>query len=164
MGIATEHPGSSDFDFFIGDWHVEHRQLRQRLAGCTEWREFPGATSTRPLLDGAANVDDNILHHPDGTYRALTLRSFDAASNSWSIWWLDGRRPAGLDTPMVGSFDQGRGMFCCDDTFGGVPIKVRFLWWMSAPGKPRWEQAFSADGGAHWETNWTMDFSRDPLA
>jgi hypothetical protein len=24
----------------------------------------------------------------------------------------------------------------------------------------RWEQAFSDDGGATWETNWTMDFAR----
>jgi len=24
----------------------------------------------------------------------------------------------------------------------------------------RWEQAFSADGGVSWETNWTMQFSR----
>jgi hypothetical protein len=25
---------------------------------------------------------------------------------------------------------------------------------------PRWEQAFSEDGGETWETNWVMDFAR----
>jgi hypothetical protein len=25
---------------------------------------------------------------------------------------------------------------------------------------PRWEQAFSPDGGTTWETNWVMDFTR----
>jgi hypothetical protein len=25
---------------------------------------------------------------------------------------------------------------------------------------PRWEQAFSADDGDTWETNWVMEFSR----
>jgi hypothetical protein len=25
---------------------------------------------------------------------------------------------------------------------------------------PHWEQAFSADGGETWETNWTADFAR----
>lgn len=36
------------------------------------------------------------------------------------------------------------------------PIKLRFLWTMAAPDVPRWEQAFSSDGGATWETNWVM--------
>jgi hypothetical protein len=31
---------------------------------------------------------------------------------------------------------------------------------MPAKDSPRWEQAFSADGGANWETNWIMNFTR----
>jgi hypothetical protein len=35
------------------------------------------------------------------------------------------------------------------------------LHWTSAgPDAARWEQAFSADGGKTWETNWIMDFTR----
>ena len=30
----------------------------------------------------------------------------------------------------------------------------------NAGGDPEWEQAFSGDGGATWETNWTMRFQR----
>jgi hypothetical protein len=26
---------------------------------------------------------------------------------------------------------------------------------------PRWEQAFSPDGGETWELNWIMDFARE---
>jgi hypothetical protein len=26
--------------------------------------------------------------------------------------------------------------------------------------EPRWQQAFSADGGESWETNWVMEFTR----
>jgi hypothetical protein len=37
---------------------------------------------------------------------------------------------------------------------------VRFLWSRTAAPSPRWEQAFSADGGVSWETNWIMDFTR----
>jgi hypothetical protein len=32
---------------------------------------------------------------------------------------------------------------------------------VSPAGAGRWEQAFSADGGKTWETNWIMQFTRD---
>lgn len=159
--MKPPHPTSSpaDFDFFAGAWHIAHRQLRQRLAGCTEWLSFPGSCVTRPLLGGAGNVDDNVIDHPSGRYLAVTLRAFDPATQLWSIWWLDGRYPGRLDVPMTGRFEHGRGVFYADDTFNGAPIRVRFLW-QAHPSTPRWEQAFSADGGQSWETNWVMDFSR----
>jgi len=37
-------------------------------------------------------------------------------------------------------------------------IKVRFTWDKRNLDEPRWEQAFSADGGSTWETNWVMRF------
>ncbi|SHH22840.1 DUF1579 domain-containing protein [Massilia sp. CF038] len=159
--MKTQSPSSSsaDFDFFIGTWHIAHRQLRQRLADCDEWLTFEGGCITSALLAGAGNVDDNIIHHPAGSYRAVTLRSFDPATGNWSIWWLDGRYPTRMDVPMVGSFDQGKGVFYADDSFEGRPIRVRFLWHADGDA-PRWEQAFSADGGKTWETNWIMDFRR----
>jgi hypothetical protein len=61
---------------------------------------------------------------------------------------------------MRGAFRDGVGTFYADDTFAGRPIKVRFTWSAVAPATPHWEQAFSADGGATWETNWEMDFRR----
>lgn len=152
--------GSGDFDFFVGDWQVAHRQLKRRLADCRQWLEFDGATSTRLLLDGHANVDDNLLNHPDGRYRAVTMRAYDTATQTWSIWWLDGRFPRQLDVPMVGAFTDGIGTFHADDSFEGRPVKVRFRWDARDAAAPVWEQAFSPDGGAHWETNWVMRFTR----
>jgi len=150
----------TDFDFFIGDWRVRHRRLKERLAGCDDWIEFDGACHVRRLLGGAGNCDDNLLAMPGGTYRAVTLRSFDAVTRQWSIWWLDGRFPHRLDPPMIGGFDAGTGVFFADDMFNGMPIRVRFLWHACAGDAPHWEQAFSADGGETWETNWTMAFAR----
>jgi len=37
---------------------------------------------------------------------------------------------------------------------------VRFVWSNVTAPTPRWEQAFSADGGETWETNWVMEFTR----
>lgn len=151
---------SHDFDFLAGDWTVLHRRLKERLSECTEWDEFEGTTSARLLMEGAANVDDNLLHLPGGSYRAVTLRSYDTNSGQWSIWWLDGRNPHVLDTPVRGSFADGKGIFFADDTLNGTPIRVRFIWSDIQRNSARWEQAFSLDGGETWEINWTMDFTR----
>jgi hypothetical protein len=159
---ATEHGnGVHDFDFFFGRWRVHHRRLKDRLAGSHEWIDFDGTTIAQPIMGGYGNMDDNVLELPGGGYRAVTLRLFDANSNQWSIWWLDGRLPRGpLDPPVRGSFRHGVGTFYADDTFKGKPIRVRFIWSAITAKTCRWEQAFSADGGKTWETNWTMEFMR----
>lgn len=152
---------ATDFDFFVGSWRIQHRRLKERLTGCQIWEQFEGRSVMQKLLGGHANIDDNVIHFPDGDYRALTLRSFDAATGLWSIWWLDGRYPGRLDVPVVGGFREGKGYFYADDTHNGQAILVRFLWTTcSELGQPRWEQAFSTDGGASWEVNWVMDFRR----
>jgi hypothetical protein len=160
---AIQLPHSdADFDFIIGDWRVHHRRLRDRLVGCTEWLEFEGSSSTRKILGGRGNVEDNLLHLPEGAYRAAAFRSLDVASGNWAIWWLDGRSPHHLDTPVIGRFEAGQGNFYAEDTLDGRPIRVRFLWLPRSADAARWEQAFSVDAGQTWETNWTMDFERIP--
>ena len=157
--LANEKTAPGDFDFIIGDWHVRHRRLNLRLSGCTDWTEFSGLSSTRKILGGFGNVEDNLLRFPDGDVHAAAMRSFDRATGKWSIWWLDGRSPHQLDTPVVGGFAGNTGVFYADDSLRGAPIKVRFLWNANPGGHPTWEQAFSPDAGATWETNWTMEFS-----
>jgi hypothetical protein len=149
-----------DFDFLLGHWQVEHRRLRERLCGCTDWDTFGGSCSAQAILGGGGNVDDNLLHLPGGHYRAATLRTHDAATGRWSIWWLDARQPHRLDVPVVGAFEHGVGRFFAHDVLDGRAIRVRFLWTDTHTPSPHWEQAFSADGGASWEVNWTMRFHR----
>jgi len=160
MTLATLACAPTDFDFVIGDWHVKHRRLKERLAGSQEWIAFDGAMSTRKVLGGFGNIEDNILRFPEGECRALALRSYDPATGNWSIWWLDGRFPGRLDVPVVGRFEHGVGFFFANDTCAGQPITIRFIWSRLAADLLRWEQAFSADGGVTWETNWTMEFHR----
>lgn len=158
--MSLENDGARDFDFLFGSWNVRHRRLRKRLAGSDDWAVFDGDSTTQPTLGGSGNLEDNLIRLPEGAYRAVALRSYDAASGRWTIWWLDGRSPHQLDVPVVGRFEHGVGTFLADDTFEGRPIKVRFLWLRSDTNNCRWEQAFSADAGESWETNWTMDFAR----
>ena len=160
MTMQSSPSGADDFDFFIGSWRVAHRRLKQRMVNCTEWIEFGGTTVTQKILGGLGNIDDNTLELPEGAYRAVTLRAFDRGKKQWSIWWLDGRNPGHLDTPVVGRFANGVGTFVADDSLDGKPIRVRFVWSQPDPDAPRWEQAFSTDAGATWETNWIMNFAR----
>jgi hypothetical protein len=151
---------AQDFDFFIGDWRVAHRRLVDRLVGSQDWQTFEGTCTMRPLLGGLGNVDDNLLILPGGAYRAVSLRSFDPQTIRWAIWWLDARNPHNLDVPVVGGFENGVGLFYADDVLNGQTIRVRFRWTETNTATPVWDQAFSADGGQTWETNWTMQFSR----
>jgi len=154
-----EQDGRHDFDFLAGRWAVAHRRLRERLCGDTRWDAFAGRSEFRQIVGGLANVDDNIIALPAGTYRAATVRVFDPATGLWSIWWIDGRNPR-LEPPVHGRFENGIGTFLGDDVFDGRPIRVRFIWSEITAQSARWEQAFSPDGGASWEANWIMTFRR----
>lgn len=151
--------GRGDFDFLHGCWTVAHHRLRRRLAGDTVWEDFEGTMECRPILGGLGNIDDNLLGLPAGAYRAATVRQFDPAARRWSIWWIDARIP-GIQPPVHGGFEGGVGVFFGDDLLDGQAIRVRFVWSGISDTTAHWEQAFSADGGSTWETNWTMAFSR----
>ncbi len=163
MTIADSPSSPADFDFLIGDWQIRHRRLNARLAACTDWTEFAGVSSTRKILGGFGNVEDHVLSFPDAQVRAAAIRSFDPVTRTWAIWWLDGRAPQHLDVPVVGSFSGSTGLFFANDTLDGKPIKIRFTWNARNADNPVWDQAFSEDDGATWETNWVMHFTRSTI-
>lgn len=150
--------GARDFDFWMGRWRVHNRRLRKRLAGSTEWDEFESTVVARPLAGGLGNEDEYRTDYAGG-FTAMSFRFFDPATGKWAIYWADNRRGT-LDPPVYGSFEGGTGTFEGRDTFEGRPILVRFLWSRVDTATPRWEQAFSEDGGKSWETNWIMEMTR----
>ena len=159
MSTVTEAvQGARDFDFWMGSWHVRNRRLRARLAASDEWDEFEATVDARPLLDGLGNEDEFRTDH-DGGFIGMSFRFFDPDTQKWSIYWADSRRPGLLDPRVIGSFSGDTGLFEGEDTFEGRPILVRFLWSRITTPTPRWEQAFSDDGGKTWETNWVMEFA-----
>jgi hypothetical protein len=149
-----------DWDWLVGRWNVRHRRLKQRLLNNHEWEEFAGTSTLWLTLNGHGTVDDNWLDLPTGAYRAVGIRSFDPATQRWAIWWLDERNPHLIDVPVYGTFANGIGRFEGDDVLRGQPIKVYYQWSDITPNTARWEQGFSADGGATWEVNWVMYFTR----
>jgi hypothetical protein len=130
-----------DFDFWHGTWKVRNRRLKRRLAGSDDWEEFDATATARPLLDGWGNEDEFRTDH-EGGFVGMSFRFFE------------------LDSPVHGVFSGDIGLFHGEDVHRGRPVLVRFTWSGVTTDTPRWEQAFSDDGGRTWETNWVMDFTR----
>jgi hypothetical protein len=149
-----------DFDFFLGSWTVHHRRLRRRLADSDDWEAFEGATTCQALLGGVVNLNESLARRESGPSSGLGLRAYDARTDTWADWSLSAANPLEIDRPGIGRFVDGVGTFLSDDTFEGRPIKVRGQFRSLSPNEARWEQAFSPDGGATWETNWIMRYAK----
>ena len=87
------------------------------------------------------------------------LRVFNPTTGEWSLYWVD-NLTAVLQPPVVGRFHNGRGEFFAHDQHQGTPVLCRFTWDGITDTSARWDQAFSVDDGATWETNWVMEFTR----
>jgi hypothetical protein len=152
------HDPPRDFDFIIGSWKIHNRRLRQRLKGSNSWEEFEGTAVARKIWGGAGNVDEYEADSPSGRIQGMTVRLYNPNSQQWSIYWANSANGV-LETPMIGSFKDGRGGFYDQEFFEGKSIYVRFIWSNITATSARWEQAFSADGGKTWETNWVMELT-----
>jgi len=158
-GATASRASKHDFDFLFGSWNIHNRFLNGRLCQSTEWLEFDARSEVRPLLDGFGHLDCYSTVRDGEAFEGMTLRLFDPATGEWLIHWADSRRAHRLLPPMAGRFTGEVGEFFGDETVDGKDVLCRFLWTRTA-GWPRWEQAFSDDGGTTWETNWIMTFTR----
>jgi hypothetical protein len=158
--MANERDGRGDFDFLFGKWKIRNSRLARRLDGNDEWQEFEATLEAGPTLGGLGNIDHYRANFPDGKpFEGMTLRIFNPATRLWSIYWADDRRVV-LDPPVIGRFRENEGEFLGDDLFEGKPIRVFYHWKVVDRDTAHWDQAFSADGGKTWETNWRMELIR----
>ncbi|MEC3980834.1 hypothetical protein [Amycolatopsis sp. H20-H5] len=151
---STATDGQRDFEWEAGTWRTTVRVLAEPLSeSADQWLQFAGTSVVRPLMDRRANVVEFGVSGPNGRIDALNLRLYEPQARRWSLTFVNIRD--GLLNPAVyGGFHDGVGEFYGDDQLGGRPIKVRFLIFRQGPDEARFEQAFSADGGTTWETNW----------
>jgi hypothetical protein len=158
---AEERDGLHDFDFLFGRWKSHQRRLMHPLSGSNDWVEFEATVEVRPALSGTANVDELKADAPFGHIEGLTVRTYNPKSHQWSIYWANQSNGVISLPATVGKFNKdGRGEFFDQEDFNGRNIFVRYMW-IASPDAPRWEQAFSIDGGKTWETNWIATFVRE---
>jgi hypothetical protein len=111
-------------------------------------------------LQGRANFVELLVDGPTGKIEGGSLRLYNPQTRQWSLNFAS-LRDGMLTAPVYGGFDgRGRGLFYGQDMLDGRAILVRFIITRPSKAVARFEQAFSADGGVSWETNW---FAEDTL-
>ena len=158
---VAEHDGQHDFDFLLGRWKVHCRRLLHPLTGSNQWIEFDGLNVVHRVWYGRANMDEFEADTPSGHLEGMTIRTYNPESRQWSIYWSSQANGTVDFPPMVGEFKNGRGEFYDAESFRGKGIFVRFVWTVNSPDSCHWEQAFSADGGKTWETNFVWELTRE---
>jgi hypothetical protein len=155
QAAAAELRGQQDFDWEIGTWTTKVRVLRNPLSGqAPDWAEYQGTSVVRPLMGGRANFVELAVAGPAGKIEGGALRLYNPQSRQWSLNFASLRNGL-LTAPVYGGFDgSGRGVFTGQDMLDGRAILVRFVITQVSKREARFEQAYSADGGATWERNW----------
>lgn len=155
-GSGDKPPGKpGDFNFLAGEWRIQHRRLDPATG---KWEEFEGEATCWTILGGVGSVEE--LRIPARNFSGMGLRLLDVKEKLWRDFWVNAK--FGVLTPpgMPGHFIKGDGVFEADDMDGDKPIKVRGIWDQIAPGKCRWRQLISRDGGKTWEENWAMQWRK----
>ncbi|MDB5675994.1 MAG: hypothetical protein JWM65_2976 [Sphingomonas bacterium] len=156
---AAAHDGSHDFDFHMGSWKTHISRLLHPFTGSTAWVQYDGISTVSPVWNGKASLFELEASGPAGHLEGVGLRLYDPQAHQWNLNWTNstvGR----LDGAMTGEFRAGRGDFYGQDSFNGRVILVRNSFSDITPNASHFEQAFSADYGRTWETNWIMTFER----
>jgi hypothetical protein len=157
--VNPKRDGQHDFDFNMGTWKTHISRLQKPLTGSTTWVEYDGISVVRPILNGRANLFELTADGPAGHIEGVGLRLYNPQSRQWSLNWANGSSGV-LGVPTIGGFNNGRGVFVDQESFNDRVILVRNSFMDITPNSARFEQTFSDDGGATWETNWVMTFTR----
>lgn len=154
--VASATSSHNDFDFHIGQWNIENKRLRTIFKNTDEWIGFPSTCESFKNLNGFGNINLYRFHKQGVSYEeGMVMRLFNPKTRLWTIYWAESNSVV-LDVPVIGFFENKVGTFFAKDTFNGTPIIIRCIYDGRVPGVVIWKQAFSADKGETFETNWIM--------
>ena len=156
----TMRDGQHDFDFNIGTWHTHIKRILNALSGSTESYEMDGTVTVRKVWDGRAQIEEIEADGPRGHWEGLTLFLYNPESHQWSQTFANSKQGV-LATPLIGSFNNGRGELYSQDTVDGRSILVRGVWSDITPDAHRYEESYSDDGGKTWKAAFTGSLTRD---
>ncbi|HKD54077.1 MAG TPA: hypothetical protein VKB72_07630 [Steroidobacteraceae bacterium] len=157
---AAARDGQHDFDFDIGVWRTHIRRTLDPLSGATHSIELNGTVTVRKVWDGRAELEEIETDGPKGHWEGLTLFLYNPAAHQWSMNFVNSK-VGQLNTPLVGSFTNGRGELFGQDTLDGRAILVRGVWSNIEPDSHQYEESYSADGGKTWARAFVANLTRE---
>jgi hypothetical protein len=149
-----------DFDFAYGKWQEHTNRLKAPLTGSTTWTPMEGVSETTPVWNGRANIVELRSNGADGPLELLSLRLYNPQARQWNLYFATSK-VGFLGMPAsTGQFNNGTGEFYDQETYNGKAIWVRFRVFPLSADSMQSDQAFSADAGKTWETNWINKYTR----
>ena len=142
---------STDFDFLVGTWDVEHHRLVAPLTGSTEWVVSGDSRAAGyTYLDGGVSVDE--ITFPSAGASGMSLRLYSADRDEWSIFWVsshDGR----VGPPVHGRWEGESGERRCrlvgdELPQGGRPTLLRRCRRTTSRRSPRTSTSSPVPGGS----------------
>jgi threonine/homoserine/homoserine lactone efflux protein len=161
---------SHDFDFLIGRWTLHNQKMDHPLTHSTKWESFDADLDVRELPGRMGNYDRLRAEKWRPGYVGLTVRIFNPATGRWNIYSADNhgngfdQATGALAPPVQGRFTGNHADFDGPDVLDGKPIVVRYRWTRVDDTHFLWEQLFSPDGGATWESNWKTQATKETPA
>jgi hypothetical protein len=156
---APPRDGAHDFDFDLGVWKTHIVRRLHPLAGSDETMQLTGTVTVRKLWGGRSQLEEIEADGPNGHWEGMTVFLYDPQARQWSMNFANGS-VGKFTTPMIGSFENGRGELIAQDTLDGRSILVRAVWSDITPTSHTYQESYSADGGRTWEVAFTATKSR----
>ncbi len=154
VGAQPAADGAHDFDFDLGQWKTHIVRRVHPLSGSDETMELNGTVTVRKLWNGRAQVEEIEADGPRGHWQGMTIFLYDPQARQWSMNFANSAIGK-FSTPMIGSFDGGRGTLTGTDTLDGRAILVRAVWSDFTATTHQYKESYSADGGRTWEVAFT---------
>ena len=159
-GQAVElRDGQHDFDFRFGVWHTHLRRVADPFSNPSQSFVLEGTVTVRKVWDGKAQLEEIEADGPKGHWEALTLFLYNPQAHQWASPFINSRSGQ-LDSPVIGSFQNGRAELFGQDTFNGKTILVRRAWSEIKPNSHHFEESYSNDGGRTWKATLIGDLTR----
>jgi hypothetical protein len=149
-----------DFDFDLGVWKTHITRRLHPLTGSDETIQLTGTVTVRKVWDGRAQLEEIEADGPKGHWEGMTVFLYDPHARQWSMNFANSS-VGKFATPMIGSFENGRGELISQDTFDGRSILVRGVWSDIKPTSHTYRESYSTDGGRTWQVIFTANKTKE---